>query len=236
MALRIGNAAEAVADFSGAGDTGWLDWAQGLLAFQSGNYTQAAAHYGAAIDTWKALWNGPGRYFVRQMGPRPDVTTGLVDLGGAQMVAGNPQQAMKTLDEALKLDPAAARAYFLRARTREIAGHANEALADYNLAARAAFAASEDLVSGEAHLYRGILMFRRKDYARAEDEFSSALNFSIGGALRPDAEAWRQLAAVASGSCVTARQTLERSLPAVSPFFPKQEARAIAAACSASAN
>ena len=32
---------------------------------------------------------------------------------------------------------------------------------------RAAFAASEDLVSGEAHLYRGILLFRRKDYGRA---------------------------------------------------------------------
>jgi tetratricopeptide (TPR) repeat protein len=236
MALRAGNVDEAVSDFSGARATGWLDWAQGKQAFRAGNYTQAAARYAAAIDTWRTVWRDPGPGFMRSMGPRPELSSALVDLGGAELLAGNMRKAETTLDAALKADPALARAFYLRGRTRELSGRLNDALSDYNLATRAAFAASEDLASGEAHLYRGILLFRRKDYGRAEDEFASALNFSIAESLRPDAEAWRHLAAVASGSCVTARQNLEHSLSAVSPYFPKQEARAVAASCPTSAN
>jgi tetratricopeptide (TPR) repeat protein len=236
MALRAGNVDEAASDFSGARATGWLDWAQGKQAFRAGNYTQAAARYAAAIDTWRTVWRDPGPGFMRSMGPRPELSSALVDLGGAELLAGNMRKAETTLDAALKADPALARAFYLRGRTRELSGRLNDALSDYNLATRAAFAASEDLASGEAHLYRGILLFRRKDYSRAEDEFASALNFSIAESLRPDAEAWRHLAAVASGSCVTARQNLEHSLSAVSPYFPKQEARAVAASCPTSAN
>ena len=114
---------------------------------------------------------------------------------------------------------------------RNSPGRKDEALADYNLASRTAFAAAQDLASGEAHLYRGIVLYRRKDYARAEDEFASALNFEMTGALRPDARAWRHLAAVAGGSCGSARQSLNLALPAVSPFFPRDEARSLASAC-----
>src|SRR5262245_28352695 len=231
MALRSGSLPEAATYFSGASGTGWQEWTEGKQAFQSGNFKRAAERYTTAIATWRMLWAEPGPGFQRRMGPHPDLSAALADLGGAQLAAGFPATAVATLDTALKLDPASARAFYLRARAREVSGHAPEALADYNLAARAAFAVSEDLVSGEAHLYRGILLFRRKDFTRAEDEFSSALNFSIAEALRPDAEAWRHLAAVASGSCATARQNLERSLGTVSPYFPKAEARAIAAAC-----
>jgi tetratricopeptide (TPR) repeat protein len=236
-ALTANKLDEAAIDFSNARDTGWLDWAQGKQAFRSGNYAQAAGRYSSAIDWWKTVWADPGPGFVRRMGPRPEISAALVDLGGAQMLAGNLRQSESTLDAALKADPTSARAFYLRARTREMAGHLSDALADYNLAARSAFAASEDLASGEAHLYRGILLFRRKDYGHAEDEFASALNFSIAESLRPDAEAWRHLAAVASGSCATARQNLERSLTSVGPYFPKAEARSIASACpAASAN
>jgi tetratricopeptide (TPR) repeat protein len=236
MALQTGRIDEAAADFAGASDTGWLDWAQGKLAFRGANYRQAAARYASAIETWKVVWRDPGPGFTRRMGPRPELSSALVDLGGAQLLAGNLRQAETTLEAALKSDPSSARAFYLRGRTRELAGQLNDALSDYNLAARAAFAASEDLVSGEAHLYRGILLFRRKDYSHAEDEFSSALNFNIAESLRPDAEAWRHLAAVASGSCSAARRNLEHSLAAVSPYFPKEEAKTLSAACAASAN
>ena len=57
--------------------------------------------------------------------------------------------------------------------------------------ARMAFAGARDLASGEAHLYRGVLLYRRKNFARAEGEFASALNFEIPDALRADARAWR---------------------------------------------
>ncbi|MEI9970764.1 MAG: hypothetical protein WDO73_01230 [Ignavibacteriota bacterium] len=104
-------------------------------------------------------------------------------------------------------------------------------MADYNLASRAAFADANDLASGEAHLYRGILLYRRKDFGKAEEEFSSALNFEIAAILRPDATAWRHLSAVASGACGASRQLLEKSLSSVSPYFPKAEAEALAAGC-----
>lgn len=236
IALRSGSLDEAVSDFSGALNTGWLDWAQGKRAFAAANYPQAVARYSAAIATWKSMWSGAGPAFVRRLGPEPDLAHALADLGGAQLVAGNPAAAIASLDASLKLDSAFARSFYFRARARERLGQPDAALADYNLAARAAFAAAEDLASGEAHLYRGILFFRRKDYARAEDEFASALNFAIAPALRPDAEAWRHLSAVAGGSCAASRQNLERALPATSPYFPKDEARAIASACAVSAN
>jgi hypothetical protein len=90
---------------------------------------------------------------------------------------------------------------------------------------------ARDLASGEAHFYRGILLYRRQDFARAEEEFSSALNFEMTVALRPDARAWRHLAAVAGGSCGAARQSLDLALASVSPFFPQAEARSLAASC-----
>ena len=156
----------------------------------------------------------------------------LTDLGGAQILTGAPKVAIATLDRALEASPKG-RAYFLRARAKELAGQSEAALADYNLASRAAFAEAQGLASGEAHLYRGILLYRRKDYVRAEEEFSSALNFDISPALRPDASAWRHLSAVASGSCGASREYLERSFASVSPYFPKAEAKAVAAACHA---
>jgi len=110
------------------------------------------------------------------------------------------------------------------------------ALADYGMASRTAFANAKDLASGEAHLYRGIMLYRRKDFARAEDEFASALNFEIAGPQRGDAEAWRHLAAVAGGACGVARESLDRSLAGASPYFPRDEARQLEASCEPTAS
>ena len=136
----------------------------------------------------------------------------------------------------MKLAPGMARAYYLRGRARELSGQPDAALADYNLASRTAFAQANDLASGEAHLYRGILYYRRKDYARAETEFSSALNFNIQPGLRADASAWRYLAAVSGGACQASRESLARALATVSPFFPKQDAAGAMAACPVGTN
>jgi len=168
-----------------------------------------------------------------RLGPPAGRASELVELGSAQLLAGEAREAIATFDAAVKADASDARALYLRARAKEIAGETESALADYNLASRTAFAGAKDLASGEAHLYRGILLYRRKGYAFAEDEFSSALNFEITGQMRADAEAWRHLAAVAGGSCGVSRQYLERALPAVSPYFPKDEARAALATCAA---
>jgi tetratricopeptide (TPR) repeat protein len=97
LALRAGKVDEAAADFAGARETGWLDWSQGAQAFHAGSYAASASHYAAAIDTWKAVWRDPGPSFVRRMGPRPDLSAALLDLGAAQLLAGNVKQAESTL-------------------------------------------------------------------------------------------------------------------------------------------
>jgi len=229
MALENGDLAGAAKEFAGS-SSGWLEWIAGRRAFQEARYTEAVTDYRRAMEI---LHPAVPSSLAARLGPPADRASELVALGSAQLLAGDPKAAIATLDQAVKADASDARALYLRARAKEIAGD-DSALADYNLASRTAFAGAKDLASGEAHLYRGILLYRRKNYAFAEDEFSSALNFEITGQMRADAVAWRHLAAVTGGSCGVSRQYLERSLAAVSPYFPKDEARAALASCAAS--
>jgi tetratricopeptide (TPR) repeat protein len=232
MALRGGQLEEASRHFSTAPSSGWSAWVDGRRNFAGAQYKAAAEQYGKAIDQWKRIWEGDGPTFLQSLGPRPQYATALADWGGARMLTGDLPGAIATLDASLQAEPANAHALFLRARAKELSGQKDAALADYNMASRTAFAAAQDLASGEAHLYRGIVLFRRKDFARAEEEFASALNFVMTDALLPDARAWRHLSAVAAGSCGPARQSLSAALSTVSPFFPRDEARSMAAACS----
>lgn len=230
MALKGGDLREAARDFTGS-KSAWVDWVAGREAFGNGEYRSAVEHYQSAVDRWDVERREPSPGILQSFSPRPDWAGALTELGGAQLLAGDPRTAIGTLDRAARADTARARPLYLRARAKEAAGDPAGALTDYNLASRTAFAAPHDLASGEAHFYRGILLYRRKDWVRAEDEFSSALNLAISGPLHADAEAWRHLAAVAGGGCGASRDYLERSLETVSPYFPKAEAHALAAAC-----
>jgi tetratricopeptide (TPR) repeat protein len=231
LALGAGNLDAATAQFAASPDSGWPAYARALKAFRAGQYREAAARYRETLEIWtreRLLANAP---LAVRLAPPVDIPQLLTELGGAQILSDEPAAAISTLNRAIESSPPNARIYFLRARAKELSGQSENALADYNLASRAAFADATNLASGEAHLYRGILFYRRKDYARAEEEFASALNFDISPTLRPDASAWRHLSAVAGGSCGVSRQYLELSLPAVSPYFPKAEAQALAAGC-----
>ena len=232
VALNAGGAYAADVQFDAPPDSGWRSYVAALRAFQSGHYAEAAAAYREVLDIWTRKQQETNPPLTSRLSPPEDIPQLLTELGGAQILAGDPTGAVAMLGRAIQTLPKA-RAYFLRARAKELAGQSEAALADYNLASRAAFADATGLASGEAHLYRGILLFRRRDYTRAEEEFASALNFDIPRALRPDASAWRHFSAVASGFCGVSRQYLERSLPSVSPYFPKAEAEAMAAGCSA---
>ena len=232
LQLNAGNLDAASTQFSSQPGSGWSAYVAAARAFQSGRYAAAAASYRETLDIWTRAESAANPTLALLLAPPRDIPQLLTGLGGAQILAGDPTRAVATLDRAVQTLPKA-RTYFLRARAKELAGQSEAALADYNLASRAAFADATDLASGEAHLYRGILLFRRRDYIRAEEEFASALNFDISPALRPDAAAWRHFSAVASGFCGASRQYLEQSLPSVSPYFPKAEAQAMAAGCPA---
>jgi len=231
MAFQRDDLYDAARDFAAVPELPWAEWIAGRQAFVDRHYADAAAHYRRAIDTWGAPERDQSSSIRERLEPSADIPPALTELGGALLLSGDLSNATMTLDAALKADPSLARAAYLRARADELAGKTEQALASYNLASRTAFANARDLASGEAHLYRGILMYRRKDYAHAENEFASALNFDIPSAMRPDAVAWRHMAAVAGGSCSTSRHYLEESLALVSPYFPNAEARTVAAAC-----
>ena len=234
IALGDGQLDQAARLLAASTDSGWSQWVQGRRSFDAGSYANAVTSYRRATEIWKSIWENPG--LLRALGPRPTLPVALADLGGAQLLAGDTAAATITLDAAIKADATAAHPLYLRARAKELAGQTDAALADYNLASRTAFAAAHDLASGEAHLYRGIVLYRRKDFQHAEDEFASALNFEIMPALHADATAWRHLAALAGGECGTSvREPLAGSMGKVSPFFPKEEARALAAACAGTA-
>jgi tetratricopeptide (TPR) repeat protein len=234
MALGRHDLAEAALQFGSTRDTGWPEWVQGQRQFEQGNYTEAVRQEQRAITAWKSMWQGNGPPLVRRLGPAPNLPIALADLGGAQLLAGEYKGAIATLDASLKAKPGNPAALYRRARAHDLAGDADAALADYGMASRVAFADSSELATGEAHLYRGIMLFRRKDFGRAEDEFASALNFEIPEMLRADAQAWRHMAAVAGGSCVSEKELLTRGLASVSPYFPKQEARQVASMCAVS--
>jgi tetratricopeptide (TPR) repeat protein len=231
ISLRRDEMEAAVRDLAGAERSGWSAWALGRKAFRDRNYPEAAAQYGRAVEIWETAKRDAAVTLIDGLGPAPDLKTGHLDLGSAQLLAGDYRAAIENLSRSVKEEPTGAHALFLRARARELAGQDEAAVADYNLASRSAFAAAQDLASGEAHLYRGIVMYHRKDFGRAEDEFASALNFSIPPSFRSDAAAWRHLAAVSAGSCDSSRVNLEHALASVSPYFPKDQARRQMAAC-----
>lgn len=233
LALGNGDLPAAARDF--AASPGWLAWVLGQQAFAGRDYPSAAAEYRKTVADWEARQARRPQPLADRLAPGRPLPSAYTELGGAQLLAGDPAAAIASLNQAVKQAPASSRALFLRATAKEAAGQADAALADYSFASRTAFANAHDLASGEAHLYRGILLYRRKDYRHAEDEFSSALNFEIPAALRADAVAWRRLAAVSGGSCAAGPGYLEQALPAASPFFPAREARAAIAACHASA-
>ena len=209
---------------SGGGVPQWNRWIAGLEAFRRVDYPRAAGEEGAAIAAWRG--RKPST-LVEALAPRPEWPAALAEYGGSQFAAGDAKAALETLDQALKSDAANAKAYYLKAASEEKLGR-GDAVSDYDAAARAALAAGD---SAGAHFYRGIVFFRRKELQRAESEFAAALNGSPDASWAVDARAWRHLTAVAGGACGASRDFLDRTFPAASPFFPKEEARKAVAGC-----
>lgn len=216
-------------------DAGWNAWIRGQSALEGSRNWEAVAALQQATRAWseQERFVRPGVEMI--LAPEPELTRAYTELGLARFLAGDYPGAIASLDTSIKRQPSDARAIFLRARAKESAGNMPEAIADYQLASRTAFAEGA-AGSGNAHLYRGVALFRRGDYERAEDEFSSALNFAPPDDVRRDAAAWRFLTAVKRGECHDSAKQLETALASVSRLFPKKEAEQLIHACQAASS
>jgi tetratricopeptide (TPR) repeat protein len=232
IALKRGDLLVAGRRFANGKTPGWTNWIAGMDLYRRGNYAGAAAEYGQAIGIWREAH--PDTLMAR-MGPQPVMPEALADLGGAELAANDLAGALASLDAAVKADSSNSRALYLRGLTKQHLGRNDAALEDLNLASRAAFARNGDAGAGEAHLFRGISFYWRKEYTRAEDEFASAMNAGVTEPWQSDARAWRLLAAVAGGACGDSRRALESAMASISPYFPRGDARAAFAACPATA-
>jgi tetratricopeptide (TPR) repeat protein len=228
MALERGDRVVAARRFKEGNVPEWSDWVSGLDAFRAGNYVDAASKEGRAIAEWRKT---PPQSLQQRLGPQPSMPMMLTEWAGAQLAAGDSNTALANLDAALRSDPAIGRALYLRAVAKQRLRRNEAAMDDYNLASRAAFSKPGDAAAAEAHFYRGIALYWRKEFVHSEDEFATALNGDPVASWLPDARAWRHMAAVAGGACGSSRESLTRELAAVSPYFPKAEAAAVTAAC-----
>jgi tetratricopeptide (TPR) repeat protein len=230
IAGREGRLADAARWFSIFADSGWPQLIAGRQAMVAKQYPQAVAAFQQAVDKFA---HPPGAGFAAAISPRPDRADALFRLGSARFETHEYPLAIKNLDDAVKLRPENARAVFVRARAKEKLGQMSAGIADLELASRTAFAnVNAPGAGGQAHLYRGVSLYRKREYAKAEQEFSSALNFDSGQATQ-DATAWRHMAAVAAGACGPSASLLEQAMPNTSSLFPKDEAEALLKQCQA---
>ncbi len=121
--LRRNEPYAAVRDLTGAAPSGWNAWADGRKAFQERDYGTAAVQFRRAVDAWETRKQASVSTLLERLGPDADLHTGYVELGGAQLLAGDPKTAAVSLTRGIKEDPSDARALFLRARARELSGH-----------------------------------------------------------------------------------------------------------------
>ena len=232
IALQQGDLSGAAAVFAQFPGFAWAAWTAGRQAEAAHRYPEAVESLAKAVEAWGLDQRYPKPGLERILGPRPDVAEATAELGAAQYLAGQFQAAIGTLDAAIKARPDDGRSLFLRGLAREALGESAAALTDYQQASRAAFANPDrPFATGRAHFYRGVWYYRRGAFSQAEDEFSSALNADPGPDLRPDVAAWRQLAAVAGGSCGAAAAELRSAIPSTTARFPRQDAERRLAAC-----
>lgn len=233
LALQRRKPSDAAQYFQTLPESGWHSWVAGLQAMAVHRPADAARAFDKAVQVWSHEAKYPQPGILGLLAPAPDLAEAEYQLGAARFLAGDYPAAIRSLGAAVKARPADARAIYMRGRAKEALGQSP--LEDYELASRTAFASVQAPSSAEAHFYRGVWLFGRKEYDRAEEQFASSLNFGAGGSLRPDVTAWWRMAAVAAGACDASASNLEHALQSVSDFFPRQEAESLIRTCRSAA-
>ena len=209
----------------------WSTWISGRRALASGRFADASAAFEKALKAWEAAEKASYPDVATLLGPRPDLGAHYYQLGQAQFALDRFEQAVTSFDLAVKSSPQLSQAIFLRAKAKEALGLVQPALADYSLAPQTARSANDtSWPIGDASYRRGLLLYRAKDFTRAESAFATAQGSRLGETSQPDIAAWRAMVAVAAGSCQNA-DLLESSARAATDSFPKPEAEALIFSC-----
>jgi tetratricopeptide (TPR) repeat protein len=209
----------------------WATWVQGRLAQQQNRIAEAVALYEKTLAAWTAVAASPNPDVVALLGPKLDTSAVHYQLGLADYTRQKYESAISHFDASLKARPRNSYAIFLRGRSKD-ALHLNvAAMNDYALATQTARGENDSTWNiAQAHYYRGLLLYQAKNYPGADGEFSLALAGRLGEIGRPDATAWKAMAAAAGGGCKSIEQ-LETAAGAASSQFPKAAATAMVFDC-----
>ncbi|MBK9168361.1 MAG: tetratricopeptide repeat protein [Bryobacterales bacterium] len=222
LAFRANDLDEAARWLAPLGETAWSEWVASRLRRRAGNPADAIPHLEKAIETWER--DGAGDLTAR-LSPPPDLAEFALETGLAQQGAGRHAEAIRSFAIAERSDPRNSTVLLYRAGSRESLGQDAEALSDYAKAIQIARSlGSAGWPLGSAHFRRGTLLYRARDFAAAQREFTDALESELGDVPRGDVTAWRTMAGVAAGGCQASAGVLETLLPQTSPAFPRQEA------------
>jgi hypothetical protein len=209
----------------------WATWVEGRLAQQQNRIAEAVALYEKTLAAWAAVAASPNPDVVALLGPKLDTGAVHYQFGLAEYTRQKYESAISHFDASLKVRPRNSYAIFLRARSKDALHLNGPAMDDYALATQTARGESDSSWNvAQAHYYRGLLLYQAKNYPGADGEFSLALAGRLGEIGRPDAAAWKAMAAAAGGGCKSIEQ-LESAAGAASSQFPKAAATAMVFDC-----
>jgi len=232
LAYRKSDYPKAAQYFSASATSPWNSWIAGRIAQQEKRPTEAAEFYRKALDGWAANEKDPNPNVVTLLGPKPDSIAGYYELGVMDFEAGRFAAAIPRFDAVIKAAPKNSYAIFLRARSKDGLQQYTAAIDDYALAVQTARTYEDSSWNiGQAYYHRGLLLYREKDFARAESEFGNAITAAAKEIPVGDLNAWRTMAQVSGSDCGGPLDALESNALASSDQFPKAEAAALVIDC-----
>ena len=223
---------EAFRLFEAVTPSAWKTWALGRQAFAERRWREAASLLRQAVVEWRKTEASTSPRTADLLGPRPELIEATYDWALAEFRAENYPGAAAAARASIDAGSKNSYTWFLRARSEDQSGQTAAAMDDYTTAARmAAESRDSGWAVGQAHYYRGILLFREGKYKEAAAAFTASPGAILGDVSRKDATAWADLCALASGDCSKAAQFEDVPATQAATGFPVDQARALWAGC-----
>lgn len=231
-ALQAGKLNDAAKLAAAVPSSPWMAWIAGRQAWVERRWPEALGLMDKAVQAWEAAEKSRTPRTADLLGPRPDLGRMYLELATAYYRSDQHAGVIAAHEAAVKRGAGDAYGFFMRARAREATGQTAAALEDYQRAATLAASNKDDSWAvGQAHYYRGLLLYGRRSYKQAQAEFIQAPKAGLGDIPGAEVNAWATLSAVAAGDCSKAPELLDLSVKPASKLFPAADAQSLAAAC-----